>query len=171
MLIESELVALRPYKDSDNLALTAILTDPSVMALAVEDRAFSPKEADTFLRAHFNQAGTIGFGSVCLKTTDEPLGFAGYRTCSYLGLEDVEFGWVIGRAHHGRGYATALGRALIAHALSSAGFNLPRVLAACHPANAPSEHILRDKLNMTFRHEVEVGQSRRRRVYVAEQPV
>ena len=171
VLIETECVGLRRYEDGDESSLVAVLTDPGLMAFAVEDRALSQAEAHAFLMAHCRHSGPIGLKTVCLKASDTPIGFAGYRRCTYLGRDDVEFGWVIARAHHGYGYATALGRALIVCALSTEGLNLSRVLAACHPENAASEHILRDKLRMTFRREVDAGPNRRRRVYVVERPV
>ena len=70
---------------------------------------------------------------------------------------------MISPPHHGRGYATAIGEALIVFGLNTLGLN--RILAACNPANVASEHILREKLGMRFEREVEPRPGFRRRVY------
>jgi hypothetical protein len=62
-------------------------------------------------------------------------------------------------------YATAVGQTLITYALES--MRQRRILAACNPLNAASEHVLHHKLNMRFECEVEVRLDYRRRVYVA----
>jgi RimJ/RimL family protein N-acetyltransferase len=108
---------------------------------------------------------TLGMHVVSRDLRSEAIGFSGYRTCALLGTDDVEFGWVIATAHQGSGYATSLGQALIRHALTT--LRLPRVLAACHPENAASEHVLRDKLRMQFEREVKAGPNPPRRVYAA----
>ena len=100
-----------------------------------------------------------------VKTTGETVGFSGYRECRYLEEDDVEFGWILARQHHGRGYATAIGWQLIRHALDV--WRLSRVLAACHPLNHASERVLRDKLHMRFERQVEPRPGFRRRVYSA----
>ncbi|HVZ23299.1 MAG TPA: GNAT family N-acetyltransferase [Vicinamibacterales bacterium] len=158
---------LRPVRTADLPVLRALLTDPRLMAHALHDRAFTPDEADGFLCSAFAGMDDVcGMHVVSIAATDTVIGFSGYRRCHLLDVEDVEFGWVLHAAHHGRGYATALGEALILH--GRAALKLKRVLAACHPANAASEHVLRDKLHMRFEREVTVTRPSRRRVYVKD---
>jgi [ribosomal protein S5]-alanine N-acetyltransferase len=164
--LEAGDVLLRPYKESDRGPLVAILGEPELMRLVLDERPFTPLDAEAFIAENFLSGERAGYGTVCLKTTDEPIGFSGFRTCRYLNSEDVEFGWVLARAHHGRGYATALGQRLIAYALGS--WRLTRVLAGCNPANHASEHILREKLRMRFERDVEPRPGFHRRVYSAQ---
>jgi RimJ/RimL family protein N-acetyltransferase len=159
-------VILRPYRNRDRGPLVAILGDPELMRLVLNERPFNAVDAEIFIARHFGPNDQLGYQTVCLKSTDEVIGFSGFRTCRYLNSQDVEFGWVLARAHHGRGYATALGQRLISHALGPR--EMTRVLAACHPMNSASEHILRDKLRMRFVREVEPRPGFRRRVYSAE---
>ena len=157
---------LRSARPDDYSALRALLTDPRLMAYALNDRAFAPDEAEEFLRSGFAGMDDIyGMHVVSEASTDRVIGFSGYRRCQLLGVDDVEFGWVLHAAHHGRGYATTLGEALIVHGQER--LSLKRVLAACHPANLTSEHVLRDKLHMRFAREVTVTE-RSRRVYVKD---
>jgi len=167
MVLDAGEVVLRPYEDRDRGPLITILCDPELMRLVLDERSFSSVEADAFIADHFASHDRLGYGTVCLKSTDEAIGFSGLRACRYLDAQDVEFGWVLGQGYHGRGYATALGRRLIAHALESR--QLIRVLAACNPLNKASEHILRDKLHMRFECQVEPRPGFHRRVYSARQ--
>jgi [ribosomal protein S5]-alanine N-acetyltransferase len=159
-------VVLRPYKNRDRGALVTILGEPELMRLVLDERPFSTVDAEIFIARHFGPNDPYGYGAVCLRSTDEAIGFSGFRACRYLDEEDVEFGWVLAKAHHGRGYATALGQRLITHALES--LRLKRVLAACNPLNHASEHVLRDKLRMRFERQVEPRPGLHRRVYSAQ---
>jgi ribosomal-protein-alanine N-acetyltransferase len=164
MTLEIPPFRLRPLRVHDHEALAAILTDGEVMAMALDDRAYSEAEARSLLQTHFARGDQVlGMHVIALQAPDVAIGFGGYRGCRLLGADDVEFGWVIAPTYQGRGCATALGRALIEHALRQR--KLRRILAACHPANARSEHILRDKLQMQFVREVETRPETRRRVY------
>jgi RimJ/RimL family protein N-acetyltransferase len=144
--------------------------DADMMRFALDERPLTRSEADTFVGTQFAGGDELlGMHSISVDSMNEPIGFSGYRRCTLLGGDDVEFGCVIAKRHQGRGYATALGRALIRYALDT--WKLNRILAACNPANAPSEHILRDKLKMRFEGEVEPRPNFRRRVYSAASDV
>jgi len=160
-------VILRTYRNRDRGPLVSILGESELMRLVLDERPLTPVDAELFIARHFGPSDQLGYRTVCLKSTDEVIGFSGFRACRYLDVEDVEFGWVLAQAHHGRGYATALGRRLITHALEL--LRLPRVLGACNPLNHASEHILRDKLHMRFERQVEPKPGFHRRVYSAQQ--
>ena len=165
MILDAGNVLLLPYEHRDRNALVAILGEPALMRLVLEERPLAKAEAETFIDRDFRASGHLGYGAVALKSTGEAIGFSGFRACHYLNEDDVEFGWVLAKEHHGRGYATALGEALIRQALESR--RLPRVLAACNPLNHASERILRDKLQMRFERQVEPRSGFCRRVYSA----
>jgi RimJ/RimL family protein N-acetyltransferase len=165
MLIDAGQVVLRPYQRRDRGMLIALLGQPDVMGRVLDERAFSQDEAEQFIDTQFRTDGRLGYETVSLKSTDEAIGLSGFRACRYLDADDVEFGWVLAKEYHGRGFATALGEGLIVHALES--WQLPRVLAACHPLNQASERVLCDKLHMRFERDVEPKPGFRRRVYSA----
>lgn len=166
MFLDAGPVFLRPLRDDDREPLIAVLMDTDVMKWALDDRPLTRKEAHTFIGAKFAIGDEVlGMHSISVDWTSQAIGFSGYRRCTLLGVDDVEFGWVIASSHQGQGYATALGRALIRFGLETLKLN--RILAACNPANVPSEHILRDKLRMRFEREVAIRPELRRRVYSA----
>jgi RimJ/RimL family protein N-acetyltransferase len=156
-------VSLRELRPEDHEPVIGILSDEQIMKWALDDRPFTRAEAE-FLRTKFaNGEDPLGMRVVVCDTIEAAIGFSGLRNCELLGEPDIEFGWVLAKTHHSRGYATLLGHALIAFALNV--LKRPRVLAACHAANAASEHVLRDKLRMHFVQEVEPRPNVRRRVY------
>ena len=153
-LLTAGRVVLRPRRDEDVEPLIGILADSEVMKWAVYDRQLSRTEALAFIsRAFAPRIEMLGMHVISEAPTTRAVGFSGFRKCALLGGEDVEFGWVLAGEFHGRGFATVLGQALIECGLNRSG--LRRVLAACHPSNAASEHVLRDKLKMEFVAEVE----------------
>jgi RimJ/RimL family protein N-acetyltransferase len=165
VILDAGDVVLRPYEAMDREPLLSILGDPEVMKLVLDERPLAREEAEQFVRDHFVDNLRLGFGTLSLKATGEAIGFACYRQCRHLDENDVEFGWVIAKRHHGHGYATAVGEQLIVYALES--LRLARILVACNPSNATSEHILREKFKMEFEREVETRPNYRRRVYAA----
>lgn len=168
-LLTAGRVVLRPLRDDDAETLIGILADSEVMKWAVYDRPLSRTEALAFIsRAFAPRIEMLGMHVISEAAATRAVGFSGFRKCALLGCEDVEFGWVLARECHGRGFATALGQALIDCGLNRLG--LRRVLAACHPSNVVSEHILRDKLKMEFVADVESQPGLRRRVYCAVSP-
>jgi RimJ/RimL family protein N-acetyltransferase len=161
-------VLLRPYQASDEGCIVRVLMDPEVMRQALAEKALSRSEAESFITKNFGPSTEPCMETVCLRTTGEPIGFAGYRPCPYLGQNDLEFGFVLAKGHWKNGYASALGEKLILHAQHC--LDLTRVLAACHPENDGSKAVLSRKLKMKFVDEVPVTLSTgetRRNVYVA----
>lgn len=166
MFFDAGSVVLRPATEGDRESLIAVLMDADVMRFALEERPFSRTEAEAFIASNFAIGDEkLGMHSISVTPASVAIGFTGYRACRVLGAADTEFGWVIAKSHQGRGYASALGETLIRYALDNLKFE--RILASCNPANAPSEHILRDKLMMRFEGEVEPRPKFRRRVYSA----
>jgi len=165
LVLDAGEIVLRPYEDRDRTSLLAILGRADLLNLALRERPFGVREAEIFIRDNFQVTERLHYGTVSLKSTGEAIGFSGFRACAYLDEDDVEFGWVLASERHGRGFASALGEQLIIHALEV--WRLSRVLAACNPLNAASEHILRDKLHMRFERSVEPRKGFRRTVYSA----
>jgi RimJ/RimL family protein N-acetyltransferase len=167
MELEAQDVALRPYRVTDHDALVAILGDAEVMKLALLERALCLEEADQFIRENFDTTvgGQPKLGTLCLKPTEEVIGFAGYLPCDYLGVDGLEFGFVISRTHQCKGYATQIGRELISFALTTLGYR--RLIALCNPSNEASRNVLEKKLTMTFEKLIDVPGRGERNVYVA----
>lgn len=164
MLLDAGGVVLRPMRESDRSALTTMLTDADLMKWILYDRALTPSEAEILIETRFIPRDDVfGLHVISIDPHSAAIGFGSYRSCTFLDAPDVEFGYAITGPYRGRGYATAVARALIRHAIDA--WHLHRVVAGVHPSNAPSEHILRDKLGMRFERTVEPRPDVRRRMY------
>jgi len=165
--LKTERLWLRPITKLDLPFSHRLLADFGVMEHALYQRALSLDEANEFLEKEFcwSEDCEIGLAVLCLKGSDEPIGFAGLLLCNKLDADDVEFGFVLDTPHHKKGYATEIGKGMIRYGLEELG--RPRVLALVNPSNAPSRKVLEEKLKMGYLKEVEMPDRGCRRVYQA----
>ena len=78
-------VVLRPFKEADREPLIAILMDADVMKCALDERAFSRAEAETFISSNFAADGDVlGMHSVSLTATTEAMGLLAIVGVRYL---------------------------------------------------------------------------------------
>ena len=159
-------VALRPYEDADRSVLAAMFADGEQMALIFGGKPIVGPELDAFLLRYLVAYEDLrcGMAVVCCECTNTVVGHAGIVRCEYLGVPDYEFGFALVPDCQGKGFATALGRALIQYALDS--MNLSRVLATVHPSNAPSLRVM-NKLGLRFVADLETRERGPRRVFAA----
>lgn len=112
MILETERLYLRQYRESDFDELYAILSDPETMA-------HYPKPYDAagtrrWLQWSFDNYRTYGFGlwAVILKETGTFLGDCGITMQNIDGEELPEIGYHIRKDHWRRGYAREAARAV-----------------------------------------------------------
>jgi ribosomal-protein-alanine N-acetyltransferase len=144
--LTTERLHLRPFTDADRLAIHAVYADPEVMRHVGHGAHRTIEETVAALRVYGEVLERRGFSFLAVTERDGGalVGDAGLYP---LG-EDVELGYTLARSAWGRGYATELGRALVAHAFEVLG--APRVVAQVEPGNAGSRRVL-EKLGMTER--------------------
>ena len=71
-----------------------------------------------------------------LMATGEPIGRGGFMTWDVDGVELVEIGWLVARAHQDSGYATEAGEALRDHGFQVLGRE--ELISVIQPANRAS---------------------------------
>jgi RimJ/RimL family protein N-acetyltransferase len=134
--LETPRLLLRPFRSADLDAYAAMCADAEVMRYlgtgVTLDRAGAWRSMATIL-GHW---ALLGYGMWALESraTGELVGRAGF-----LDPPDwpgFELGWVLGRAHWGRGYATEAARRALAHAFDALGRE--RVISLIRPGNAAS---------------------------------
>jgi RimJ/RimL family protein N-acetyltransferase len=142
---------MRPFTAADHEAIHAVYADPEVMRYVGHGAHRSMAETLRALRVYADILARHGYSflAVVERDGDALVGDAGLNPLGGRG-PDVELGYTVARASWGRGYATEVGRALVAHAFTALG--VPRVVAQVEPANAASRHVL-EKLGMTPRDE------------------
>ena len=162
MELTTERLHLRPFTAADHPAIHAVYSDPEVMRHVGHGAHKTPDETAAALRIYGEVLERRGFSFLAVTERDGGalIGDGGLHP---LG-EDVELGYTLARSAWGRGYATELGRALLAYAFEVLA--VPRVIAQVEPDNARSRHVL-EKLGMTER-EMRTAYGRPHLLYVVE---
>ena len=151
MELDTPRLRLRPFTASDRDAIHAIYADPEVMRYVGHGAHRTLAETANALRIYGDVLAQRGYSflAVTERATGALIGDGGLHPMGGVG-PDVELGYTLARSAWGRGYATELGRALIAYAFGV--LRVPRVVAQVEPANTASRHVLA-KLGMTERGE------------------
>jgi len=113
-------------------------------------RARTLEESRAALEAKLRHVEEHGFGLLAVIDggSGEFLGYAGLQHLE--GGPEVEIAYYLGRAAWGRGLATEIARALVAHAFADLG--LDRVVAVVRPENTASQRVL-GKAGLRFERE------------------
>jgi RimJ/RimL family protein N-acetyltransferase len=126
-------------------------TDPDFMAMlgGVRDEAASA----AYLQRNLGHWDEHRYGLWMLREHGGGpiVGLAVLRRLAFADVDDVEVGYGFHRDWWGRGLATEVGRACMAHAWSALA--LPTVVALTAPGNAASQHVL-EKLGLRWEREV-----------------
>ncbi len=165
MELTTERLHLRPFAEGDRAAIHAVYADPDVMRFVGHGAHRTMAETATALRTYTDVLDRHGFSVVAVLERDsgELVGDAGLHPLGGVGPE-LELGYTLARRAWGRGYATELGRALVAHAFAQPA--VPRVVAQVEPENVASRHVL-TKLGMTER-EVRMAYGRPHLLYAID---
>jgi RimJ/RimL family protein N-acetyltransferase len=147
--LTTERLHMRPFVPADEAAIHAVYADPEVMEHVGNGPHRTLDETRAALRVYADVLSRRGYSflAVTERANGAVVGDAGLYPLGGTG-PDVELGYTLARAVWGRGYATELGRALVAHALGPLA--APRVVAQVEPANVASRHVL-EKLGLTER--------------------
>ncbi|MFG3286097.1 GNAT family N-acetyltransferase [Streptomyces sp. NPDC048111] len=141
-------VRLRVPTEEDAYAWHRVFDDPEVMEFhggrAAEVSVY--EELTARQRKHDAEQGFCLW--TMLDEDDEVIGFTGAQPWpldDWGPVGEIEIGWRLGRAHWGRGFATAAARATVARARAA---GVPRVVAMVHPRNIRSVAVA-ERLGMT----------------------
>ncbi len=137
---ETPRLVLRAVAIDDWRAIHRYMSDPQVTAWLPEgvmneeqSRAFAIKNAGDKPEAL----------AVLIRGSNELVGHMVFHP--WNAPHTYEIGWVFGRQHQGRGYATEAARSLIAYAFES--LHCHRIIATCQPQNPASWRVM-EKLAM-----------------------
>ena len=120
----------RPISLDDFEPYAEFLADPECTRFLLYPEPHSHELSRTLLERNVAQHdGTIGMYT--LHDGDELVGWAGFQRREITGAPEVELGWLVRKAHWGKGYASEA-----ALALSARGPE--RLIHLIHPENAAS---------------------------------
>ncbi|HXC88619.1 MAG TPA: GNAT family N-acetyltransferase [Stellaceae bacterium] len=148
VLLRTERLLLRPWRDEDVAAFGAMSADPAVMEFLVP---FADVAASAVwvarARDHWRRHG---FGQWVVEIPGEAgfAGVVGLAAVAYTAhfTPAVEVAWRLARAGWGRGYATEAARAALDHGFGALG--LSAIVAVTVPANLRSRRVM-ERLGMT----------------------
>jgi RimJ/RimL family protein N-acetyltransferase len=137
---QSARLLLRPIAVEDWPQIHRYMSDPEVTAWLPEG-LLDEAASQAFAARHAGQAPEAL--AVLSRDGAEFLGHMVFHP--WFAPRTHEIGWVIARAHQGRGYATEAADALLAWAFEGLGCH--RVIATCQPQNPASWRVM-EKLGM-----------------------
>jgi len=142
IVLETERLRLRTWRDDDVTPMTAISSDPRVMAHfpALQGRDVTSRMIGR-LDAHFQRHGYSLFATE-ETATGRFIGFVGLLRAEFPApfTPATEIGWRLGHAHWGNGYATEAAAALLRMAFDR--FRLDEVVSFTVPANRRSRWVM-----------------------------
>ncbi len=134
--LETERLRLRQFTEADLDAYAPMVADREVMRYIATGAVMSRMEAWRSIAGilgHWQMRG-YGMWALELKATGEFVGRAGFLNPE--GWPGFELGWMLGRAHWGKGFAIEAARRALAHAFDDLGRD--RVISLIRPGNARS---------------------------------
>lgn len=139
MILETKRLCLREMNSSDFGSLCGILQDEKVMT--AYEGAFSDAEVREWLDRQISRYRKYGFGlwAVILKETDEMIGQCGITMQPWKDGEVLEIGYLLGRAHWHRGYATEAAQACKKYAFET--LNAEEVCSIIRDTNIASQRV------------------------------
>jgi RimJ/RimL family protein N-acetyltransferase len=148
LVLETERLTLRAWRQSDREPFARMNADPRVMEFlpGILSRSDSEAFADR-IEAHFSAHG-FGLFATELRMSGEFIGFTGLAVPSFEAhfTPCVEIGWRIAFAHWRQGLATEAARAVLRYAFETA--EMDEVVSFTVPANVRSRRVM-EKIGMT----------------------
>jgi [ribosomal protein S5]-alanine N-acetyltransferase len=150
-MIETPRASIRYLSDDDAEPLACLVADAESMRYVGNGRPLAPEDARRWIavsRGNYDDHGYDTF-AVVDKASGAFAGYAGFvRSADVVPPEEAELIYALLPDYRGRGLASEVAAALIAHGF--AVFGLRRILATIDPANAPSLRIV-EKLGFILR--------------------
>ncbi len=129
-------LSLRAFRESDLDAMAAMCADPDVMRYLGDGRTLDREDAWRQMAMFVGHWSLRGFGPWAVQEAASGA-YVGRVGLYYPeGWPGRELGWVLGREHWGKGYATEAAGAVLDHAFGTLGW--PRTISVIYRENARS---------------------------------
>ncbi|AMV14854.1 GNAT family N-acetyltransferase [Legionella pneumophila serogroup 1] len=149
IILKTERLILRTWKETDLPTMTAINQDPLVCRFlpSIGTLESTKKNIETWMK-HYQEKGYTLY-AVDLKSTQEMIGFIGLMTPSFEAhfTPAVEIGWRLGSSHWNKGYATEGAKAVLDYAF--ANLKLPALVSFTTKNNLASRRVM-EKIGMHY---------------------
>lgn len=143
MRLETDRLRLRPWEDRDRAPFAAINADPEVRRYYFP-AVLDADGTDALIDQAIADRARDGFGFVAVERRADGVlvGGAGLSRPEPLALRawPLEIGWILSRAHWGRGYAAEIGAACFHHAWTT--LSADSVIGYTSAINTPSRRAM-----------------------------
>jgi [ribosomal protein S5]-alanine N-acetyltransferase len=149
IILKTERLYLREFVNSDGFHFYHLNNDNNVIKYTGNKPFNSLKEAMDFIK-NYSDYKQNGFGrwAVCLKETDEFLGWCGLKFDEEKG--EIDLGYRFYKKHWGKGYATEAAFGCIEYGFSK--LKIKEIVGRAYIENAASIKVL-EKCNLRFKKE------------------
>jgi len=150
MILETNRLRLRPWRESDAASLFRYACDPAVGPIAGWPPHKDIEESRRILRDILCVPETY---AVCLKETDEAIGSISLRSAAVTDMtersDECELGYWLGKPHWGKGIIPEAGEAILRHAFCDLSMNT--VWCGYYDGNSRSRRV-QEKLGFVYHH-------------------
>ena len=150
MILETERLILRPWRESDAEDLYTYASDPDIGPPAGWPPHTSVENSREIIRTVLSAPETY---AVCLKENGKPIGSIGFHRNDLAEADDeYELGYWIGKPYWGQGLIPEASRELLRYAFEDLGMNL--IWCGYYDGNEKSRRV-QEKLGFVFHHTTE----------------
>ena len=150
MILETERLILRPWREDDAEDLYTYASDPEVGPPAGWPPHTSVENSREIIRAVLSAPETY---AVCLKDNGKPVGSIGFHRNDLAEADDeYELGYWIGKLYWGQGLIPEASREMLRYAFEDLGMN--RIWCGYYDGNEKSRRV-QEKLGFVFHHTTE----------------
>jgi [ribosomal protein S5]-alanine N-acetyltransferase len=148
MLLETQRLILREFKQEDTQKLVSILANSKVMKFSptgILSMSQTQEKVESFITSYKK----YGFGkwAVILKESSELIGYCGIAVETIDYQDEREIGYRFDSKFWGKGLATEAASAALEYGFEK--FQLPYILGIVEPSNTASVRVL-EKVNMKY---------------------
>jgi RimJ/RimL family protein N-acetyltransferase len=138
--IETPRLLIRPFTPHDWQSVLAYASDAEIMAY-IPSGPLDEAGVKAFIARPETEEGASH--ALILKAESRLIGHMVFHP--WYAPRTFEIGWVIGKGHHGQGYASEAASALLQYGFET--LNLHRIIATCQPENIASYRVM-EKIGM-----------------------
>ena len=150
MILETEHLILRPWREDDAEELFTYASDPDVGPPAGWPPHTSVDNSREIIRTVLSKPETY---AVCLKESSRPIGSIGFHRADLAELEDeYELGYWLGKPFWGQGLIPEASREMLRYAFEVLGMN--RIWCGYYDGNEKSRRV-QEKLGFVYHHTTE----------------
>jgi RimJ/RimL family protein N-acetyltransferase len=142
-VLHTERLVMRPFRESDLAAYTAVMQTPEVRRWLRLPDDFDDENAWQQMASWLGQWELRGTGQWALedRASGQFVGRAGSHFPQRVDWPGIEIGWTLHPAHWGKGYATEAGRRAIEHTFAT--HDVDALFSVILPANTASQAVAR----------------------------